>query len=356
MVAMNVFDQDAFSGVSLTQGIEKVPFTPGLLGALGIFDPRPIRTEAAAFEKRDGVISLIQTSERGAPLEEREREGRDIRYFATKRIAKGDTIKASEIQNIRAMGSETELQSVQNEIMHRYAGPTGLINDLMLTWEWHRLGAVQGIVLDADGSTLKNWFTEWSISQASEIDFELDEATTDVRAKCAAVVRAMARASKGAWIEGRTEVHCLAGDTFYDNLRGHATVRDTYTGWENAQALRAATVDPSNGGFGAPFYFGGIYWHNYRGTDGFSVSATSGKDQVGIAPTKAKFFPRFAPGVFQQVMSPGESVDWANTLGQPYYGIIVRDLERNFWVRPEVYSYPLFICTRPEMLQRAKNA
>jgi hypothetical protein len=30
--------------------------------------------------------------------------------------------------------------------------------------------------------------------------------------------------------------------------------------------------------------------------------------------------------------------------------------ERNAWVKVEVYSYPLFICTRPEMLQRAKRA
>jgi hypothetical protein len=35
---------------------------------------------------------------------------------------------------------------------------------------------------------------------------------------------------------------------------------------------------------------------------------------------------------------------------------MLRDRDRDFWVRPEVYSYPLFICTRPEMLLEAKES
>ena len=34
----------------------------------------------------------------------------------------------------------------------------------------------------------------------------------------------------------------------------------------------------------------------------------------------------------------------------------IPDRDRNASVRIELYSYPLFICTRPEMLQRAKKA
>ncbi|MDZ3838713.1 MAG: major capsid protein [Rhodospirillales bacterium] len=42
--------------------------------------------------------------------------------------------------------------------------------------------------------------------------------------------------------------------------------------------------------------------------------------------------------------------------GLDLYAMTIPDRERNAWVKVEVYSYPLFICTRPEMLQRAKRA
>lgn len=44
-----------------------------------------------------------------------------------------------------------------------------------------------------------------------------------------------------------------------------------------------------------------------------------------------------------------------NTPGQDVYALIVQDKDRQAWVRPEVYSYPLFMCTRPGMLLRAKR-
>ena len=34
--------------------------------------------------------------------------------------------------------------------------------------------------------------------------------------------------------------------------------------------------------------------------------------------------------------------------------MIITDKDRDAWRRAEIYSYPLFICTRPEMLQTAK--
>lgn len=337
MATMDIFNDDAFSMTSLAGAIDKVPYVPGFLGAQNLFEPRPVTTETVAVEKVDGVLSIVQTSERGAPLERQGAEKRDIRDFRSRRIAKSDTIRASEIQGVRAWGSETELQQVQQVVARRQMR---LRRDVELTHENMRLGAVQGIVLDADGSTIYNWFTEWGISQAAEIDFALTTATTDVRGKCSQVIRQMQQAGKGAFTTA-TQVHALASNEFYDALIAHPLVRDTYLNWAAAMELRDNPVFRS-------FPFGGITFHNYRGTDDGST--------VVVPANKCKFYPAGATDVFEVAYSPGETFDWVNTPGQPIYSLIVPDRDRNTFVDVELYSYPLYLCNRPEMLQRAKKA
>ena len=337
MPNLDIFSNDAFSAVQMTAAVEKVPYRPQFLGALNIFEPVPVRTITVAIEKRENTLALIQTSNRGAPLAEQTLEKRDIRDFRTVRVAKGDTIYADEIQNMRAFGSETELQTVQAEVARRMGR---LREDMELTRENMRLGAVQGIVTDADASTIIDWYGAWGLSQPAEINFALDQATTDVRKKCAQVVRAMAKAAKGAWTPG-TRIHALCGDTFYDDLIGHDSVKETYRNWAAAADLRQDMTYES-------FPFGGIVFHNYRGTDDDTT--------ITVAADKAKFFPVGAPGIFQVAQSPAEFIEFVNTPGREVYALTIPDRDRNAWVRVELYAYPLFVCTRPEVLQRAKRA
>lgn len=336
MSMIDVFLGDAFSLTQLTDALNRLPYQPQYLGSLGIFQPKPIRTLKAAFEKKDKVLSLVQTSARGAPLEQRGYEKSDIRDFATVRLAKASHLNADELQSVRAFGSESEFKQVQDEVLDRMMD---VRTDLELTLENMRLGAVQGIVTDADGSTLYNWFSEWSITPPTEIDFDLDNASPAsgaVRQLCNDVVRGMARASKGGWLPG-TQVYGLCGDAFFDALTKHVEIRQTYLNTSAAQDLSTTVGNP----FGA-FKYGQITWVNYRGTDDNST--------VAVPTDKVKFFPVGAPGVFQHVMSPGEGLDLVNTQGQPMYARTIMDKDRNAWVDIEVSTYPLMICTRPEML------
>jgi hypothetical protein len=49
--------------------------------AMGIFDDKPIRTKALMVEERQGKLTLIPISDRGAPATERTNEKRKARYF-----------------------------------------------------------------------------------------------------------------------------------------------------------------------------------------------------------------------------------------------------------------------------------
>jgi hypothetical protein len=342
MATLDIFKQDAFRLTSMLQAIRETDYLPGRLGSMGVFTPNPVRTETVAIEKIGETLALIKTSERGAPLEKRKNEKRNIRDFRTVRIAEDDRIMASELANIRAFGTESELMQVQAEIARRLSGPAGLESKVELTLENMRLGAVQGIVLDADGSTIYNWFEEFDVTQPTELDFDLDNPSPDsgvVRKKCNEVVRAMMKAAKGVWTPG-TRVHALCGDAFWDDLTAHAEVRQTYLNTQQASELR-------NGNAYETFNYGGITWENYRGTDDGTT--------VAINTDKAKFFPVNAPGAFLEVFSPGERFEHIGQLGERIYPMIVPDRDRDMYADIEVYSYPLHVCTRPLMLQRAKR-
>jgi hypothetical protein len=336
MVSLDIFHADPFSTISLTSAIERVPFLPSALGDLKIFDPNPIRTTALAVEERTGVLSVIQTSQRGAPpAGDRIAEKRKLRYFEVPRITEGDTVHASELQNIRAFGTESELMQVQEEVARRLNGPTGLIPKVQYTWENMRLGAIQGVLLDADGSQLYNWFDEFQIAQPTEIAFDLTANTEfSLRTLTNQVVRGVARAAQGAFTP-MTQVYGICGDDFWDALTSHVDVVKTYYNWQAAQELRQGNAFEA-------MYFGGIYWFNYRGSDDNST--------IKVAHDKVKFFPVGAPGIFEQTMAPAERFEYVNTLGKEFYVYPIFDLQRNSWWRVEVYSYPLFICKRPEVL------
>ncbi len=336
MASMDIFSSNAFSMVSLTNAFEKVDYKPQLLGSLGLFRNVPIRTRTAAIERRNGFLSLIPTSPVGAPPTELENDKRDIRDVRTVRIAKGTTLYAEEVQGIRAFGFETELMAVQTEVMRRGAR---IRDDMELTHEHMRLGAIQGTVVDADGvSVIQDWFSTFGISAPGVIDFELNQTTptSPIRKKCHDLVRSMARSAKGAFGTGTT-IHALVGDEFYDKLVMHPEVERTYLNWSAASDLRQNTA------FGA-FQYGGITWHNYRGTDDEST--------VAIGADEAHFFPVGASEMFEVAFAPAEFGPYVNTPGLELYALSIPDRDRQAWVRTELYSYPLYICKRPEVLRR----
>ncbi len=325
---------------SMLDTVDSIEYQPQGLAAMNIFTPKPVREKTVAIESRDGVLGLIQTSERGAPLAQRTNEKRDIRDFRTTRIAKEDRIMASELQFLRGHGEEQQVALLQEEIARRLSGPAGLESNVNLTLENMRLGAIQGIVADADTSVLVNWYDEFNVTQATEIAFNLAAiGVGELREKCNQVIRAMAR-SGGGTFTSQTRVHALCGDTFFDALVKVEEVRQSYHNQQESQVVNGG------GAFGTVTY-GNITFENYRGTDDGST--------VAIGADKVKFFPVNAPGAFLEVFSPGEQFEHIGQMGQRLYPMIVRDMQRDQYVDLEAYSYPLHVCTRPAMLQSGRS-
>jgi hypothetical protein len=346
---IDIFNGDAFSALTLTQGVQRNPYQPTGLGQLNVFTPNPIRTTAVSVEERTGVLKLIPFSERGTEGTQRTTEKRKMRYFDVPRLMHDDTIHTYEIQNIREFpdGETGQIVTVpmqlEREVARRLAGPTGLLASVEYTKEYLRLAAVQGLVLNPlDGSTLYNWFDEFQISQNTEVAFNLSAGTANsLRPLCNQIKRTMARKAQGAFTP-QTRIMALCGDTFYDQFTNHPDVIRTFLNWSDAREIRGG----NSGGAFEQFEFAGITWWNYRGSDDNST--------VKIPDDRVKFFPENAPGIFQEVMAPGESAEFVNQPGRPVYVLPIVDRDRRMWWKMEAYSYPLYLCTRPETLHSGR--
>lgn len=339
MATMDVFKADAFSMMELSGAVDNMSFNPQMLGQMNLFQTSPVRNKRIFVDQRDDTLSLIPFTERGAPATQNNRYSRKAINFDVPRIAVQDTVWAEEIAGLREFGTEDELMVVAQEVNNRLMKMRQAVE---YTEEYLRLAAIQGLVLDpADGSTLYNYYTEFNISQAAAVSFELDQTGTDVAGICRDLVREIMRASKGAWIMGQSRVHALVGDAFFDSLISHPNVEKFWINFQAAAELRG--VDP----FSA-FEFGGIVFHNYHGSDDNS--------EIAIADNEAKFFVVGGDGIFVKAQAPAdEFAPFVNTPGQAVYA--VQEIDAAFQATPRfskfhVHAYPLYMCQKPNTLRR----
>ncbi|MDD3293104.1 MAG: major capsid protein [Geobacteraceae bacterium] len=345
MSVFDVFNSDPFSLVSLTDAINKVPFIPGRLGQLGIFEEKPVSTTAVMLEEEDGVLYLVENRPRGSAPQQNQTGKRKARSLVLTHLPTGDRIMADEIQGVREFGSNDQAKAILNVTNGRLAT---MSSSLDATLEHLRIGAIKGQILDSDGSTvIYNLFTEFGVSQETEVDFDLDNASPAsgvLRKKCAAIVRKIGDNLGATPFSG---VHCLCGDAFFDDLLAHAEVVESYKGTPMAQVLREGYIYPNSDLkiYGA-FEFGGIVFENYRGKVG-SIDY--------IHTDKAHFFPVGVTGLFKTYFGPANYIETVNTLGLPKYAKVSPDPQFQKWVDIEAQSNPLPICTRPKVLMLAKR-
>ena len=96
--------------------VERADFQPQLLGQLGIFEPVYSRSRTIAIADCDRTLSLIPTSEMGAPPEELIPQGAKVRPFNTTRLAKGSTIYAAELGGVTALPFDQQMADVAAEL------------------------------------------------------------------------------------------------------------------------------------------------------------------------------------------------------------------------------------------------
>jgi len=289
----NPFTNPAFSMTALTNAMNILPINYGRTENLNLFPSRSVRFRHITIEEHQGVLTLLPTQVPGAPATVGKRGLADV--------------------------ITDHLQMMRN----KHA----------ITLEHLRMGALKGIILDADGSELLNLYNEFEITP-KVVNFALGTATTDVKRKCLEVLRHVEDNLSGEYMTG---IHALVSPEFFDALTSHAKVKEAYERWQEGAALRN---DMRSG-----FTFCGVTFEEYRG----QATDPEGNVRRFIEGNTGHCFPLGTASTFTTYFAPADFNETVNTLGQPLYA---KQEPRRFDRGTDLHtqSNPLPMCHRPGIL------
>ncbi|WP_251044290.1 MULTISPECIES: major capsid protein [unclassified Lysobacter] len=330
----NPFHNPAFSMSALTTAINLLPNQYGRLDELNLFPVKPVRTRQVTVEERNGVLSLLQTQPVGSPGTVGKRGKRSLRAFNVPHIPHDDVVLPEEVVGVRAFGTESELETVAGVMADHLQT---MRNKHAITLEHLRMGALKGVILDADGTELANLFDIFNITPKT-FDFQLANKDTDVRKKCLDLKRYMSQSLLGERMSG---IHVLVSTEFFDALTGHQNVKAAYERWQEGAALR----DDMR----ADFRMAGVRFEEYTG----EASDADGKSRRFIAEGEGHAFPLGTLDTFATYVAPADFNESVNTLGQLLYS---KQAPRKFDRGTDLHtqSNPLPMCHRPALLPKLK--
>ena len=336
----NPFQNPGFSMASLTAAINLIPNRYGRLEELNLFPAKPVRTRSVVIESRNGTLNLLPSLPVGSAATQSKHDKRQLHSFVIPHIPLEDVVLPEEVQGVRAFGSETEMDTVAQVLAQHLES---MRNKHAITLEHLRMGALKGVILDADGSVLHDLFEVFKLNP-STVNFQLNADTTNVRNKCADVVRGITENLRGEFMTG---VRVLCSPSFFAKLTGHAKVEKAYENYAQGAMLRD---DVRNG-----FAFGGIVFEEYLGKASYLDGAGAAQTRDFIAEGEAHAFPLGTVDTFATYFAPADFNETVNTLGQAIYA---KQEPRKFDRGTDLHtqSNPLPMCHRPGVLVKLTMA
>lgn len=329
----SLFTPDLFTCADLCASVNRIPYVPSLLR--NVFESDSSRTVNIAIDVEESHLTLVPDSKRGIPGQAPARKNdRKTKVIAATHLIATDTIHPEDVQDVRAFGS-TELETIAQRIAKKQAN---LRRNIEATLEYHRVGAVKGEVLDANGTTvLHDIYNTFGIIKPNDISLtwpsSASGAKNTVLAAIQGVVEDIEDAMGGVPFDG---VMAICGSDFWTHLVGNPFVREAYNLWAANRPAFGQAHDWTAG----MFSYGGVYFARYsRSVGGNTLVNTK----------KAHFFP-VGPGIFKHVYAPADYMETVNTDGMEFYSRMDA-IPKDRGYELEVQSNPLTICLYPDALR-----
>ena len=324
-------DELDFNVTELSAAISNLPTRIGNPSDAELFRNIPGTTNVFSMEFYEESGILVPTTEWGGVAPKNSSGKRTAKSWTIPHMPLEDVVKAADVIGVRAFGS-TAAETVQGKVLDKLQA---MKNKIDATLAYRRSKAKQGIIVDADGSTILNYFTEFGIAE-QVVYFDLGTATTNIAAKCQDVIDQI---EDGLGQEVYSSIEVEVDRAFYDALTAHKNVREVFLGWSAAE-LKLGRPNTSG------FEFGGLK---------FIVN----RQKVGATPLVAAStghaYPRGTQDVFLNGLAPADFNETVNTLALPYYAKQAgKQFDRGFDLH--VQSNQLPIVAKPKALVKVSAA
>lgn len=336
-----------YSVRNVSDAIMKTPNEYNLLAQLGLFPESGIRTTYVEVEAKEGFLNLIPTSQRGGPAPEKKRSTRSTRVLKTQFLQQNDTIRASDLQNLPAfgaLGSDAFFEQFDGVLAERF---DELQRGYRQTHEFWRWGALDGEVLDADGTVLYNCYTEMGETQAS-IDFKFGTTSSDT--VMAATKECRRYMEKNLLGETMTRMLYLCSSEFFDKATTHPAFAKFYE--NNVQGRPNPFLDDLGVTY---FQHGTATFIEHNGEATYLQADGTTATRRFIAANEAIIVPLGTRGVFRSYFAPGEMLDTVNMPGQAMYASL-KELDHGAGVEIHTESAPLFLVQKPRLVLRGYSS
>lgn len=295
-----------FEVVDQTQSLLKVPQTWQLLGSSGLFTEESLTTHVVTMQEVNGSLVIVGDSIPGSKPMTVGNDLRKIHSYALSHHQLVDSLYPSDIQGKSAY-NDLSVEDTEAEHLARKLAKIRKSFDVTLeVARFKTLGT--GTAWTPNGTlTSSNFYTDFGYTR-NEVDFALGTATTDVIAKCEAIIaNFQANVNDGEII---TSVTGYASPAFFAALIAHAKVVVSYT---NQQMMAGANIQRERaGGMGLyrTFTFAGI---------NFIEVPTVLAGQTLITAKDCIFVANGADDAFITYFGPARRFGHIGTLGQRSY-------------------------------------
>lgn len=213
---------DMFTSAEMTDAINKLPGTVFRFG--GMFEAVGSRTTKIDIEVLNGRLTWVNDSPRGSVpdmLGERQ-PARSVKTISTTHLAQMDVLAPEDIQDVRAFGS-IELVTAATVVNDKLIN---LKRNLDMTLEYHRLGAIKGVVMDPDGRVLHDIFNTFDVTKKTQTVSFPASSPKNSNPILSAIIEAKRKVEDAMRGNPYMRLEAIIGSDFYDMLTGHELVRD----------------------------------------------------------------------------------------------------------------------------------
>lgn len=332
MATIRAFDKP-FELVDLTEELNLIPNTWGLINELGIFTPNSVTQHTINVEATSGTISVIPDTVRGTRNTVNKDDTRSIYAFPIPHFPLDDGIGPQDLVGKRAYGSDTA--DTESAVIARKL--ERIRKNHSITMEAARAYALTtGAIYAPNGTVVNNYYTTFGITR-KEIDFVLGTTTTDLTAKIEeAIAHIQDNQMSG---DVLTSVTVLCSPTFFAKLVSHATVKDAYKYYSSVQEPLRTRL---GSGVYRRFSHAGIDFIEYRGS-------YNGTPLIPVGDAYA--VPMGTSDTFMSYFSPANKLALVNTLGQEAYAFQYRD-PKDEGILLQTESNQLHLVRRPATVVR----